>query len=631
MSWLAAPMEIQRTTHGWAGSIENFLQTPPSLIESELERHLAALFGQGGASNLQRGAWIEEIDILRNVFRNLSVSRPDSLEWSIVLEYELPLEGGRRPDVILLAPSKIIVLEFKQDPKLSRAAFDQVAAYARDLSEYHSKSHTIDVEALVVPTKSNNLLATKENVIVVSPDLLAAQLDGLPTNKSIDLTEWLEGDYAPLPTLIAAAKMIFNHERLPAIKRAESLGVREAVNSLKKIAKQSKNLGQRSLAFVSGVPGAGKTLVGLQFVYEGTDEDDSAIFLSGNGPLVEVLRDALKSKAFVRDLHSFIKTYGLTVKVPAQNIIVFDEAQRAWDSTHMNAKNSIDVSEPQLLIAIGEKLPHWATLVGLIGHGQEINSGEEAGIPGWSDALNSSSATSKWKVFAPSRFIADFAKHDVTEVPELDLNKSLRSRQAEDLHQWVECLLSGDLSGASRIATGMLSQNYPILLTRDLEEARNYINEFFKDQPGKRCGILASSKDQILPNYGLLNGFQDTKRVKYAKWYNSEVGEIGAGSNLVDVITEFGCQGLELDMALVAWGNDFLWNGQEWVMRKLRPKFHQDDPHQLRKNSYRVLLTRSRDGVVLFIPPEEKFHATEHALLAAGARLLLAPVPVDSI
>jgi hypothetical protein len=297
----------------------------------------------------------------------------------------------------------------------------------------------------------------------------------------------------------------------------------------------------------------------------------------------------------------------------------------------MNAKNSIDISEPELLIGIGEKIPGWATLVGLIGHGQEINSGEEAGIQGWSNALNSSMANTKWKVYAPTRFVSDFSNHDVTEVPELDLNKSLRSRQAEDLHQWVEYLLCGDLSGAARIANGMLTQNYPILVTRDLDEARKYLNEFFKDQPSKRFGILASSKDQILPNYGILNGFQDTKRVKYAKWYNSELGEIGAGSNLVDVITEFGCQGLELDMALVAWGNDFLWNGQEWVMRKLRPKFHQDDPHQLRKNSYRVLLTRSRDGVVIFVPPDEKFHATEHAILAAGARLLLAPIAVNSI
>jgi len=125
-------MEIQRTTHGWAGSIGNFLQTPPSLIEGELERHLAGLFGQGGASSLQRNAWIEEIDILRNVLRNLSISRPDSLQWSIILEYELPLEGGRRPDVILLGPSKILILEFKQDPKLSRAAFDQVASEDRE-------------------------------------------------------------------------------------------------------------------------------------------------------------------------------------------------------------------------------------------------------------------------------------------------------------------------------------------------------------------------------------------------------------------------------------------------------------------------------------------------------------------
>jgi len=623
-------MENSRITHGWSGSIREFLSTPSSLVEAALQKHIFSLFTRG-ASESQNDAWMEEIEILRNTFRNLAIARPDSLGWSLIFEFELPLEGGRRPDVIVLGPDQLLVLEFKQNSALNRASIDQVAAYARDLSEYHSATHGIKVSPMLIPTRTTELSFIKDNVFVVSPNLIAAHLSALPERDPLNLLDWMEGDYAPLPTLIAAAKMIFNHEKLPAIRRAESLGVRKAVDAIKKIALDSEETSTRSLAFVSGVPGAGKTLVGLQFVYEGTDDDTSAIFLSGNGPLVEVLRDALKSKAFVRDLHSFIKTYGTTDKVPSQHIIVFDEAQRAWDADHMNTKNRISKSEPELLVGIGEKLPDWATLVGLIGQGQEIYSGEEAGMAGWSEALSAPTTKSNWKVYSPPRFVDVFVGHNIHEVPELDLDKSLRSRQAEDLHRWVEHFLNGEIKEAAQIADQMLVQTYPINVTRNLEEAKQYLQERYEDAPTARYGIIASSKDKALPQFGVLNGFMDTRLVKRAPWYNRPVGEHGAGSNLEIAITEFDCQGLELDMALVAWGNDFLWDGTNWRLGKSRSKFPQKDPHQLRKNSYRVLLTRSRDGVVIFLPHLKEFDQTEHALLASGAKILGSPIPMVPI
>jgi hypothetical protein len=567
-------------------------------------------------------AWIEEISVLKSALRDLAISKSSSLKWSIVLEYELPLEGGRRPDVIILGPNKVFVLEFKQDPVLQRSSLDQVAAYARDLAEYHSKTHGIQVIPFLIPTKTHDKSEIRDVVRVLSPSKIAATLDGYEDAEPIDLADWLEGDYAPLPTLIAAAKMIFNNERLPAIKRAESYGVAKAVARLKEIVRDSERNSDRALAFVSGVPGAGKTLVGLQFVYEESTQDSQAIFLSGNGPLVEVLRDALKSKAFVSDLHAFIKSYGTTAKVPKQHIIVFDEAQRAWDASNMMIKKGVAYSEPELLVAIGEKIANWTTLVGLIGHGQEIHTGEEAGIAGWFDAINSQHAKSQWKVYAPPRFSKEFSSNNVTECEELDLNHSLRSKQAEFLHQWVQCLLDGDLADASKISQKIWLQNFPIFVTRNLDEAKDYVSKRFSGELSKRYGIVASSKDRILPQYGIQNGFHETKQVKNAKWYNNNLGEPGSSCNMEEVVTEFGCQGLELDMAIVAWGNDFLWDGSSWEMRKMRTRIPQQDPHQLRLNSYRVLLTRSREGIVIFIPPTPEFDQTEHAFLASGARIL---------
>ena len=614
-------METTRQTHGWSGSIRKFLDQPGSLIEESLEAHLQGLLGFNAAGS-QIEAWLEEIDLLKRSFRDLSIARPTCLEWSVVPEFELPLEGGRRPDVIVLGPNKIFVLEFKQDPILQRSSLDQVAAYARDLAEYHSQSHGIEVVPLLIPTRTIDKSEIRDVVTVISPDKIAPFLDSVEESEPINLGLWLSGDYAPLPTLIAAAKMIFNNERLPAIKRAESYGVAKAVLRLREIVRDAEVNSQRSLAFVSGVPGAGKTLVGLQFVYEESNQDTQAIFLSGNGPLVEVLRDALKSKAFVSDLHAFIKTYGTTSKIPKQHIIVFDEAQRAWDASNMMLKKGVSYSEPELLVAIGERIPNWTALVGLIGHGQEIHTGEEAGIPGWFDAIQSKLATSTWKVFAPPRFTKDFPNRSITECEELDLNHSLRSKQAEYLHDWVQSLLTGNLSEASRISQRIWLQNFPIFITRNLSEAKQYVSARFEGESSKRYGIVASSKDRILPKYGIANGFHETKQVKNAKWYNNDLGEPGSCCNLEEVVTEFGCQGLELDMAIVAWGNDYLWDGTQWLMRKMRTRVPQQDPHQLRLNSYRVLLTRSREGLVIFIPPDVEFDQTEHAFLAAGARIL---------
>jgi hypothetical protein len=623
-------MDTNRRTHGWSGSVKSFLDHPKSLVESSLEEHLNGLLGMN-ASKSQVEAWLEEIDVLKQSFRDLAIARTDSLDWSIILEFELPLEGGRRPDVIILGPDRIFVFEFKQDPVLHRSSLDQVAAYARDLAEYHSKSHGIEVIPFLIPTKTNNKSEFRDVVRVLSPDKIASTLDGFPEGRVIDLEDWLEGDYAPLPTLIAAAKMIFSNERLPAIKRAESYGVAKAVMRLKEIAASSFQKSDRSLAFVSGVPGAGKTLVGLQFVYDKSDQSSQAIFLSGNGPLVEVLRDALKSKAFVSDLHAFIKSYGTTAKIPKQNIIVFDEAQRAWDASHMMLKKAVEFSEPELLISIGERIPGWATLVGLIGHGQEIHTGEEAGIAGWFEALESEHAISDWKVYAPPRFAEAFPGKSVTEYPELDLNHTLRSKQAEHLHLWVQNLLDGKFADASIYAQKIWLQNFPIFVTRSLEEAKDYVSTRFEGEISKRYGILASSKDRILPEYGVNNGFQDTKRVKNAKWYNENLGTKGSCCNMEEVVTEFGCQGLELDMAIVAWGNDFTWSGKNWELRKMRTRIPQIDPHQLRLNSYRVLLTRSREGIIVFIPPRPEFDLTEHAFLAAGARILDSEIPLAEI
>jgi hypothetical protein len=592
-------------------------------VHSSLEQHLLGLLGYPSSSS-QTEAWIEEEALVRDALRGLAIARPDVVGWGIALEYELPLEGGRRPDVVVHSGDKLFVLEFKQSDVPAQAAIDQVSAYARDLAEYHQASHGVEVEPVLVLTKADGPSRRVGEVPALSPTDLAAFLlhESSPASERPNFDAWLEAPYEPLPSLIDAARMIFREERLPYIRSAQSAGIPEAVALLSRLAKEAERDSSRKLALLAGVPGAGKTLTGLQLVYDRVADRNDAVFLSGNGPLVQVLRDALKSKTFVQDLHAFVTTYGRTEKTPSQHIIVFDEAQRAWDRGYMAFNGRGDRSEPDALIQVGERLPGWCSLVGLVGDGQEIHSGEEAGIGQWNEAL-ADEARLTWTVHCPPRLASEFDACDVELHPELDLTVSLRSRRAEQLHDWVAALLDGRIEDAAKTSQHISNAEFQMFVTRDLKAAKQYLVDRYREEPAKRYGILASSKSQrLLPQFGIDSSFPATKKVKYGDWYNRPRGEPGSGCNLDTVVTEFGCQGLELDMPLVAWSDDLKWLGTRWEAKPGRPKYPQEDPVQLRINCYRVLLTRGRDGFIIFVPPTAVLDATMHVLLATGVKLL---------
>lgn len=246
---------------------------------------------------------------------------------------------------MLLAGDAIIVLEFKGSRAIDASQIDQVAAYARDLREYHAASHWRKVAPVLVSTELVGPDRISGDVTVCGPDALAETLEENRGAGTIDFEEWLRAPYAPLPSLVSAARRIFQHEPLPHVRRALAARVPETVALVDRLTADAQRCDLRRLIFVTGVPGAGKTLVGLRTVYERTEGKAGSTFLSGNGPLVKVLQDALHSTAFVRDLHKFVSSYGLTDRVPEQQLIVFDEAQRAWDSGYMfNSVGSLTLS-----------------------------------------------------------------------------------------------------------------------------------------------------------------------------------------------------------------------------------------------------------------------------------------------
>jgi DUF2075 family protein len=613
---------------GWYGSIKDFLSIPKdrwlASLEDYHQKHL-----REPASASQITAWDNSYKVLQTELRQLGEKIQSAVEWAIIFEYELPREKGRRPDVLLLGPGTIFVIEFKDFMSILQAHVDQVDAYARDLNHYHAASHGLRVIPLLLLTRARSLHQNRDQVEIISPDELVSCItdSSLPLERNlIDAGHWLNADYAPLPSLVAAARTLFRREPLPQIRRAQSAGIPDTVAHLISIAKQAKASSERHLALVTGVPGAGKTLVGIQLVYENSLDrqvtDQSAVFLSGNGPLVKVLQHALKNKIFVQDVHGFLRQYGgATSAVPVEHIWIYDEAQRAWDPEQSGKKRGTFVSEPEDFLNLAERMQSWAMVVALIGEGQEIHVGEEAGLAQWNDALGKMKLP--WTVHCPQKIASIFSKsRRVMPNDKLDLTITLRSHLAEDVAGWVELVLAGEINLAREKTSRIYAQGFDMYLTRDLEVAKSYVRDRYEEQEDKRYGLIASSKGSNLEQYGIHVGFMFTSQLKIGEWYNENPKSRWSCCALHDVATEFQCQGLELDYPIMCWGRDLRWAQGEWKTPRTTSRNQARDPHRLRMNSYRVLLTRGRDGFIIFIPPEPEMQSTYDLLRAVGIREL---------
>lgn len=606
---------------GWLGTVAEFLQLPTEIWLELMASQHQRLYQQS-PTQTQIQAWRDTAAVL-----SAAIAQPHQQDWGLIFEYELPREGGRRPDVVLLAGEQVWVLEFKQTSAIAAAALDQSAAYARDLKTYHPGCRDRWVLPLLVLTRRSHFAERRDDVQPVSPAQLAEVLaTNAPDGCCIDVRAWAAADYAPLPTVIQAARQIFQREPLPSIRRAESAGIPQLLDTLNQLVVRASQQHERHLVLITGVPGAGKTLVGLQFVYQhplAESDRPQAIFLSGNGPLIEVLQYALKNKVFVQPVRNFYLQHQVRREsAPPEHIIVFDEAQRAWDADRMAEKYGIDQAAGGAVLRIAERVPDWAVVVALIGEGQEIHVGEEEDIDQWQVGLQQSDQP--WQVHCPKRYKAVFTdvSAQLDADAQFDLTTSLRTHRAEAVQEWINQLLTGHADTAADLMPTLWQSGFRVYLTRDLDVAKQYCRDRYGDQPDKRYGMVASSRAKNLTSYGVANDYKSTLRVKAGPWYIDPPDSPRSCCALDQVVTEFGCQGLELDMAIVAWGGDLVWQDQTWVCTTRQRNVQ--DPRRLRLNSYRVLLSRGRDGVVVFVPPEPRMEATAAILLKAGVAALSA-------
>lgn len=650
------PIPVARTQshparHGWSGTIETFIATKQSDV-------LAALYQLvPDAGRPQDTAWRNSIQLLRTCARKLIAALPSTASWSLILEYELPLEA-RRADVVLLANGSVMVIEFKGKSEFSDGDIDQTHAYARDLRCYHQACHARSVHAILVPTRALGLMTEMRGIAVCGPQALPERLLSLAATagQTLSLTQFLVADaYRPLPTLVAAARELFRTGSLRRVNRAAAV-TDPAVEVIIAIARDAAITHTKRLVLLTGVPGAGKTLVGLKVVHAHMLDDLAslragrkpaapAVFLSGNGPLVEVLQHELKDaggggKAFVRGVMDYVKQYRRRPDLhPPEHVLVFDEAQRAYDAYMVAEKYKWPAdgtpaqSHPELFVDFAHRIPDWCVIVGLIGGGQEINRGEEAGLRQWAQAISQSAEPGGWIVHGPALLAPVFDAISFQPNPCLSLDKSLRSHLASELHRFVAGFLQSEPTAASTLRSlvaNLTTEGHDLLLTRDLENAKSYLQARYPSDKNQdaRFGIVASARDKALIEFSIDNrGYKPAGF--HGPWYRDQEGEPKRRScrDLVTCETEFGAQGLELDAVLLGWGTDFrIDDDGRWCNKMMKPHRSPNvpiaNPWQLRANAYRVLLTRARDATVVFVPPITDLDATYLRLCEVGFRVL---------
>jgi hypothetical protein len=590
-------------------------------------------------------AWDDSIPKLQREVGESLDAHPLSAGYTAILEYQLPLEF-RRPDVLLLVGSAVIVLELKGKEAPSQADLDQTAAYARDLRAYHRDCDGRPVHAVVIPTRAKGYAGEQNGVHIAGPDAIDALIATFADARDravLSAESFLDAAaYRPLPTLVQAARELFTTGTLRDIWRARA-NTDPAINQIEIIVRGAASAKRRRLILLTGVPGAGKTLVGLRLAHahylddlvvtraDGRRPTAPAVFLSGNGPLVQVLQYQMKQsggdgKTFVRDVKGYVETYNKRRNaVPPEHVLIFDEAQRAWDAEMVASKKHTDgkLSEPEHFVQFSERIPEWCTIVGLIGTGQEIHLGEESGLALWRKAVEGSASPGNWEVHGPPQLGALFSGSAVPffASPQLYLDAEIRFHMAKDVHPFVDALLRGDADVARQHATHLAGHDYHLRMTRSLDAAKAYLRERYGEHRLARFGLIASSRDRDLVHFGVRNDFNWTKHVKVGPWYVDGEGSPGSCRQMEEVVTEFAAQGLELDSALLCWGSDLVRERGTWSIARARGYKKGSlvrNPFQLRLNAYRVLLTRGRDGTVLFVPPLDQLDETWDYMRKSG-------------
>ena len=669
--------------------ISKFLSTPLDQITKELQ---SSLFDSGlEINNLTQNSWDECHAWLTESFADLTKRIPETLDWSITMEYVIPVLR-KRIDVILLTKNRVIVIEFKGGQSASgKQALEQARSYVSSLQDFHEKSHGRNPIPMALgafnPSDPDSIV---ERGIISSRESFTAALERIALCKcdeqEIDPNAWVNSRYSPIPSIVEAAGLIFAGHTIADLKYSKvgDKNITQTQEAVLEAAKDAKRNMLKKLLIITGVPGAGKTLAGLnaRLAIQNAgilDAKEHAAFLSGNRPLVNVLQEVIKRNhaqnqtdptskkpkkkvgaaisQIIGHMHEYIEDAFENEQAPSARILIFDEAQRAWDKEKMQKwqkkkrrKSRLEPekwsSEPETVLNLMNRHPDWAVVVILVGTGQEIHKGE-AGMQGWGEAART---LPNWQVIAP--MIAVKGKANVAnsslfkdktppesfhESEALYLDVSARTVMAgeTDTSKWVDCLLAGNFKQAREC---IAKDGLPVFVTRDLAEAKRRLRSL-ESKTGKQVGLIASSGALRMTADGVQPPtFAVMQRFKYQRWFlDSAPNEIftpqthvnetesyHSSRTLESAVSEFEIQGLELRIPLLLWGGDLIFQSSgEAVYRKLSESecrwnicaddYVESDDNEIPpgeddvrsnriSNKYRVLLTRFREALVVFIP-----------------------------
>jgi len=603
------------------------------------------------ATAQSRSAWFVTKAALDRCYDNLTT--PEKEDWWIGLEFEIP-RVDKRVDCVVLTKSCIIVIEFKTGENRSqRAAEFQVSDYALNLRHLHSTSIGRPIIPLVVLTdpvrgseSKEKVSADDERVWVESTETLDSFLARVASDvpmspQPLEALKWVDGRFERTPGILEVIRHVATNHDVLEIRHHKGDHVEDALKRVRSIITEARTDRRHVICFVDGVPGAGKTFLGLGATQPDSSAPDlTGTYLSGNGPLVKVVSYALeldhrrkggKSTApvrgFVQPVHAFINSEYRRADPPSEHVIVFDEAQRAWSAHQMSKfhEGEISCSEASAALEIMQRHQDWAVVVALIGSGQEIDRGE-AGIAAW---LEAAATSPRWSMIGPAslskRSSAQIESYHVDH--RLHLSVGIRSPHSLTVTSWIEALLAGKIDEAKEIAN---QTEFPILATRDLSVMRGYLRD--RARSDCRVGLVAPSKDRRLRAFGIERSTPFLRGVNFAHWFVHDQDDVRSSYSLEVAASEFDCQGLELDWVGMCWGGDFYfedsWKSQRFVGRK----WQREADHSLAINRYRVLLSRARSGMVIWVPedrtqkhleiPRDKLDRTWDTLVSAGVRSL---------
>lgn len=636
----------------WSGNLADFASAPDDSIVGRLA--FKALQTHPLNHEQQLRAWHRQIAILRPALRGMPG------DWRLLFEYPL-LRLGRRLDVVLVSDRAIFLFEFKIGSVVfDRAARNQTEDYALDLQDFHAECRTATIVPILVASEAPApepfwplywhgvadpiFLASAETL----PLLLSKLVADIP-HRNINVKTWEHAPYRPVPTIIEAATMLYRKHGVAdiAAARADIGNLTRTTDVIMKAIADAKNGGGYVIVFVTGIPGAGKTLCGLNAVF---GANTGAAFLTGNLPLVHVLREALardaaslpggsmrqarqKTESAVQGLTGFVRDNVDRVEPPHEHVVVFDEAQRAWDAAYGARKFQLNDSEAALFLDIMRKHKDYAVVIALVGSGQEINTGE-AGLGEWGRALAS---RSEWQIrAAPGVLTSTEARQRLfASVPDgivvntaLHLDIPVRSVRSSAGAPWVDAVLRGNQDEAKDHA----QKGVPFFVTRSLAAMRSALRVLARGE--RRAGLVCSTGARRLVAEGIWPDFPHLDNDAISNWFLNRWPDVRASDALEIPATQFACQGLELDLVGLCWGGDLAWMGGWKIRRFVGTKWQnpsRQDAKDFRINTYRVLLTRARYETIIWVPKGEPndatrepelFDKTAEFLVGCGAQML---------